>query len=992
LNRYVFSPDWPTVSRNPADMLAYASAPVIGLDTEFDSNETPTILGVSDGISAVCDTWENARPYLIELLRRNPNVRIVGHAIISSDLFVMEKAGIVLPLTSIDDTMLRWWLSNAHLCKASGKSSLEEDEGERRGRGFMNLGSMCSVTTSLSFWKQCRGETCDDNVPCPKHNIFSYCGMDALGAAQAHTEVSRLCRFRNVEKLYPMHRELAFQLAEMSRHGVTVDVPYLTQMRTEFEQDKRLLEKQCNTLGFNPDSPKQVKEFFAQQKIILSDAQEETIRNAVEEYPENDDLGLLLDYKELGNGPDRWFKERYRDEKGWWKGFLTPEGKVHCRIGFFTSSGRLNAVDPNLQNTPRRRLDRTWCDCSHEVSHHQDRRGRCSECECVQFKGQSVGKKVRRAIIAPEGHYLLKADYQNGENRVYLHLAGYRDIPPGLDFHTWMADNIGLDPNEEFSVKMGGRREAAKSTTHGCLTGDHEVLTRQGWIPIADAKDKEIAQWSTDGIVSFVMPTKFHQYSYSGEMLEISGRGLKTHVTKDHLFPAYSLGHWRDKQYQNYYKVPFEEIKTSYRIPVCGQLHFEEAESLSDLEIRQGVAIQADASRVCQRAEFHLVRERKKKRIEELFGVEGRPCGCHPTGKRYKVTVNSRIIGDGSKKGKSFNENVLKMSQRQREIFLQEILLWDGSQGKHNIKVYSNTDRTSLLWAQTIAHLSSRQALMRLEKHNSGFSQHAKPIWRLSFNRRRFAARECLTYERKNYVGMDVYCFTVPSGYFLVRCQDTISVTGNSDYLEGLQLKSDTELRKPRLKAEIDAGARLVFPEWKFNRQTVTFTGANLARRAFGDASWESRKRALGVVSRYFDSYPGIRDLQRRITEQCERDKAVITPLGYYLLSYGPDEDRMKQAAAVWGSLPIAHLTKLALIGAKKHELYTSGRWFPILQIHDELLVEVRNDVPPEEAARALRQCMEQTLEDLDGFWNPVEVSFGPNWRDMKKITREETK
>ena len=55
-----------------------------------------------------------------------------------------------------------------------------------------------------------------------------------------------------------------------------------------------------------------------------------------------------------------------------------------------------------------------------------------------------------------------------------------------------------------------------------------------------------------------------------------------------------------------------------------------------------------------------------------------------------------------------------------------------------------------------------------------------------------------------------------------------------------------------------------------------------------------------------------------------------------------------------------------------------------LIPVHDEIVVQVKNEVPVEEAARNLKKNMEINLGDL-GFY-PVEVSVGPNWAKCKEM------
>src|SRR5262249_28447493 len=154
---------------------------------------------------------------------------------------------------------------------------------------------------------------------------------------------------------------------------------------------------------------------------------------------------------------------------------------------------------------------------------------------------------------------------------------------------------------------------------------------------------------------------------------------------------------------------------------------------------------------------------------------------------------------------------------------------------------------------------------------------------------------------------------------------------------------------------EIKAGARVVFPHWTFRGKVVTFTGVNLSRRVYGDATFEHRARALEIQEKYFGRFPDIRKFQRKVSKQCEMDNSVRTPLGYVLLSFGDDEERMKIAQGTWQQQPVAHLTKLALI--RQWKRWERDRLMrPALQCHDELISYVKDSVDPKTACAWLAE------------------------------------
>ena len=678
---YKFLPEWPKVSRNPDDIRKLYGKSPLGLDLEFDNDQKPTILGLSDGTTHISVPYSAGRASLLEIIRRYPRTVWCGHNFVGADLQVLEKDGIKIPLEQIEDSIIRHWLVNMHLSKGGGKAALEEDAGEKRGRGLNNLWTMASLYTDFAHWKDCREPYCSG--PCPQHDPYGYNGLDAAAPVVALPQLKRTMAFRGLEKLYPMHRELALALAEIREYGVFIDRPYVEKLRAEFLAEK---EEAGSELPFNPKSTQQVLAYFndkgakrlvgpGDRQLLLENAQEETIRAMIEKLGGEefapDELVDLLDYKELGNGPDRWFKEQYRSEKtGYIEGYLDSFGFVHPRLAYYTSSARLMCSDPNFQNVAKRRRSRKVCGCGHSKGEHAADRCLVLGCACRGFSGEFVGKKIRRAIAAPEGFYIVRADYSNAENRNFLYLSGYEQ--PKGDLHGWMVTNIGLKETDEFSIKLGSARDASKSVTHA------------------------------------------------------------------------------------------------------------------------------------------------------------------------------------------------------------------------------------------------------------------------------------------------------------------------ADYFEGLQLKEPYELRSKKIRSEIDAGARIVFADWKFRGKIVTITGTNLARRAFGKASLDNRAKANAIVSRYIDgTFPKIRELQKKIAAQIEQGY-VRPPHGYYLISYGTDEDRIKTGLAVWGSQPIAHISKIALLNNWRK--FKKGRpQRPVLQVHDELIGYTRNEIPPAEAMGWLKGDMEVETPEMPGFVIPTEGSYGPNWRDQTK-------
>lgn len=620
-----FSPlkRWPHVSRNSAD-ISNLTGGVYGVDAEWDiRTNKPSVLGISDGERIVCVNFNKGADRFAALARGDN--RWILHNGLQADLPVFREQGIDIDPNSVDDTILWHWLTSPNLCKTKAKS--QDDESERRGAGFLNLYSMCSIYTDAPNWKACRGDLCDG--PCPEHDVFGYCGNDAYWPMIALPKMKKVAQLRGVDKLYAMNRDASVVFSEMSQRGVFTDVRKTEELRESFKADRERIKGQ---LSFNPNSPKQVLEKWP----FLDDTTEDTIAEAAAEY--NDpELTLLAEYKELGKGVDSWLAPlEFNYKSNRWSGYVDKAGYVHPRFGMFTSSGRCNCVGPNFQNVAK-------------------------------------NSRIRECIVAPEGMQIVEADYSNAENRVFMWMAGYTDLPK--DLHSWVVELVGITAEDEFAKAYPGK--------------------------------------------------------------------------------------------------------------------------------------------------------------------DGRP------------------------------------SPRQA--------------------------------AKSFAHASH--------------------------------------------------------------------------YGEGLALLTREKLRSPDIRAQVAKGCRLVFEDWTFGGKYVSFTGVNLAKRAFGKATVETRRKALDIQQKYFRAFPRLRDLQRRITCEVDRERMVKPPSGLFVPSYGEPEDRIKTALAIFGSQPVAHLSKLALLESRKQT-----DLIPVMQIHDAIVYYCDKGLSPKRVQEACTEMMVLDCGDMLGLRIPIDIKVGDSWDKMHDL------
>jgi len=230
-------------------------------------------------------------------------------------------------------------------------------------------------------------------------------------------------------------------LAAMERNGITLDTRLLTELSLELGREMLRLETQIyDSIGYKfniNSSPQLAGVLFEQLKLPRSRKTKSgysTQASVLEElrglHPV---VELVLQYRQLGK-----LKSTYVDALPALIKYKT--GRVHTNFNQTgTTTGRLSSSEPNLQNIPVR---------------------------------GNLGNKIRQAIIAPPGTYLLSADYSQIDLRALAHLSQ----DPGLiaafasneDIHATTAGKIFGIPPDEVSSEM---RRVAKTVNFGVIYG-----------------------------------------------------------------------------------------------------------------------------------------------------------------------------------------------------------------------------------------------------------------------------------------------------------------------------------------------------------------------------------------------------------------------------------------------------------------------------------------------------------------------------------------
>jgi DNA polymerase-1 len=149
------------------------------------------------------------------------------------------------------------------------------------------------------------------------------------------------------------------------------------------------------------------------------------------------------------------------------------------------------------------------------------------------------------------------------------------------------------------------------------------------------------------------------------------------------------------------------------------------------------------------------------------------------------------------------------------------------------------------------------------------------------------------------------------------------------------------------------------------------------------------RERAEFFIDRYMKSFSGLKDYLDRIKKFAAENGYVETELGRrrYIPNINSSDFRMKNAAERMAiNLPIqglaADIMKKAMTRADNYlrEHYSEKSAYMILQIHDELIFEVREDLSKDFAEK-----IKQEMESVYKLQVPLTADFsiGKNWAEL---------
>lgn len=474
-----------------------------------------------------------------------------------------------------------------------------------------------------------------------------------------------------------------------------------------------------------------------------------------------------------------------------------------------------------------------------------------------------------------------------------------------------------------------------KQTCH-CVDDKTEVLTKAGWVSVAEAGAEEpILTWNkVDESLSFAKPSGWHKSYYEGDMIRFTGHELDQLVTPEHKMVYQSNG--------KYHVAKAWSVTKTGRIPHCGQ-YSEQRSCWTDAEVRLLVAIQADGYIATpNNVRFRFGKCRKRERLLALSKQVGLECSDGIASDGYmELTLRgaSRLISAFGDR-KVWGSWLLNMSHSNMQAFVDELHRWDGSKFRSGDTTkreeYCSAIEQNCEWVKTICHLVGKQATVR--EQNADFT-----MFKVGINARRFSRIQSKSAE---YYRGFVFCPTVPSGFFVIRRNGKISITGNSG---------------------------------NYGIREATFV-ENMLAKSGGKVNLSLADGAK-FLSTYRDvAFPELHSFHRYVDRQIE-DKQELRNLFGYPRKFRSLMFDSKEAYAFIPQSTVGCITNLAVIEMQKWIDANLSSAIILNNCHDSYLVQAPTEKITE-VARKMKEFIEIEMVAPRGekFRMRSEASVGTNW------------
>jgi len=321
--------------------------------------------------------------------------------------------------------------------------------------------------------KYLKGGAHFENIP--REQLYLYNAYDVYWTFQLYKLFhEQLENDPNMRRYYRFRMQVCRVLQDMQANGIKIDINVMDELGkefvAEFEDAKGRLQQVTGNDTFNPNSPKQVKDWLDSAGHHVEKADKEALNDLAGEGGQVGEFATqLLRYRK--------FNKQYTTYVVGISGRVGTDGRVHpTYLPHGAKSGRLSCRNPNAQNVTR-------------------------------------DSGVKRAFVADEGNVIIATDYSQAELRTIAELSqdehmiaafqpGAPDFFDNLMTQIYPEDFPTIEAYEEFDkehhLEAKNKRALIKGVVYGSNYGRQvPAIARALKIPVEDAQSVMDAYYRT---------------------------------------------------------------------------------------------------------------------------------------------------------------------------------------------------------------------------------------------------------------------------------------------------------------------------------------------------------------------------------------------------------------------------------------------------------------------------------------------------------------
>ncbi|MEA3280481.1 MAG: DnaB-like helicase C-terminal domain-containing protein, partial [Thermodesulfobacteriota bacterium] len=354
---------------------------------------------------------------------------------------------------------------------------------------------------------------------------------------------------------------------------------------------------------------------------------------------------------------------------------------------------------------------------------------------------------------------------------------------------------------EEYDDLLGNRFSGVTLLTAGCVDKDTEYMTPTGWKKISDyTYGDDVLQWEPDGSTEFVKPLDYIKKPVDTFYHLNTPQGVDQMLSPEHIVPYMMEGNLLEKPMEELYQ---QHIKTKQGFGGTFITTFDAPKrsgiDMTDSEIRLYIAISADGSiESSNTIRVNLKKDVKKVRFKRLL---------EEAGVQYKEKLQTNGYTVFRFTPKYIDKDLSRLwgcSPSQLNVIYDEFVYWDGSVDSRNgNKEFSTTIKAHADFMQYVINCcgNTNCSLKVKDRVGQTYTTGGKEYIRKSIEYKvletstkgtglKSTSRPPTDTIRKLDMpeGTLKYCFTMPSGYFIIRRNGRVVVTHNSGGGKSVQL------------------------------------------------------------------------------------------------------------------------------------------------------------------------------------------------------------